>query len=189
MLLPAFTLGLLLSGPQIPTVSNRPLVERGQTTRAKYLITVADDFIVDLYHNGKAVPQSRRSLLEERYGATVERIDIEVKAGDWLVFNVVNNRLRWGGASYFAVAGCFTNDEYGFVSELDSGNWTGCDTLGDADRFITEKTFFRHRPAQPIAQAWSDGDSLMRQHAGPGWKGAPLWGGTSRNTWVKVIVE
>src|SRR6476646_5439873 len=69
--------------------------------RARYLITVADDFLVDVYRNGRAVPDAKRTLLDERFGATVERLDVEVRKGDWLVFNVVNNRMRWGGASYF----------------------------------------------------------------------------------------
>lgn len=189
MFLSSLVLGILLSGPQVQPLPARPAVLQEGLVKAKYLITVADDFIVEVYHNGKNVPLSRRNLLEERFGATVERIDIEVKKGDWLVFNVVNNRLRWGGASYFAVAGCFAKDEFGFTSELDSGNWAGCDTSSDVDRFISDKAFFRHRPAQPIAQPWSDGDGLMRQYAGASWQGVPLWGGASRNTWVKVLVE
>ncbi|MBV8398694.1 MAG: hypothetical protein JOZ17_08130, partial [Acetobacteraceae bacterium] len=38
---------------------------------------------------------------------------------DSVEFN--NNRLRWGGASYFAVAGCFARDEFGFVSRPGAG--------------------------------------------------------------------
>jgi hypothetical protein len=72
---------------------------------ATSLVFVADDFVVDLYHNGVKVPDERRTLLEEVFGATVERVDVEVREGDWLVFNVVNNRLRWGGVQYFGVAG------------------------------------------------------------------------------------
>src|SRR3954469_20834310 len=81
----------------------RPLSADGQpgdqrgALIADRLFTVADDFIVDVYHNGVKVPDSKRTLLVERFGATAERIDIEVRRGDWLVFNVVNNRMRWGG--------------------------------------------------------------------------------------------
>lgn len=189
MLFSAAALACLLYSPQTKPAPARPAVKRSPVVRAKYLITVADDFIVDLYHNGTKVPVSRRSLLLEHFGATVERINIEVKKGDWLVFNVVNNRLRWGGASYFAVAGCFAPNEFGLVSELDSGNWVGCDTYSDLDRFISQRPVLRHRPAQPIANPWGEGDRLMRHHAGESWKGVPLWGGTSRNTWVKLIVE
>ena len=170
-------------GPGTPSKLDTP-----KTVRARYLITVADDFIVDVYHNGKCVPDARRQLLQERFGATAERIDIEVRQGDWLVFNVVNNRLRWGGASYFAVAGCFARDEFGFTSQRDTGTWSVCDTPGDVDRFITDKTYFAHRPAQPVERPWQDGDGLMRTFAGQSWSGAPLWG-ASKNTWIKVIID
>src|ERR1043166_8249775 len=68
---------------------------------ADYLIAVADDFVVDVWHDGLRVPEARRTLLRERFGACTERIDVPVRAGDWLVFHVVNNRMRWGGARYF----------------------------------------------------------------------------------------
>src|SRR3954468_24396185 len=74
---------------------------------ANYLVTVADDFVVEVYHNGQRVPDSARELILERFGATGEKINIAVKSGDWLVFHVVSNRLRWDGSKYFAVAGCF----------------------------------------------------------------------------------
>ena len=86
----------------------------------------------------KVCSQSKRRLLEERYGATVERIDVEVHKGDWLVFNVVNNRMRWGGAYYFGVAGCFARDEFEFVSRSDAGSWSVCDTPRDVDNFISK---------------------------------------------------
>ena len=156
--------------------------------RAKYLITAADDFIVDVYHNGKSVPDSKRTLLREIHGATVERIDVEVKPGDWLVFNVVNNRMRWGGARYFGVAGCYAQNEFGFVSRPDQGSWSVCDAPRDVDRFISEKTYLRHQPAQEIKEPWGAGDELMREYAGSSWQGAPVWG-HSRNTWIKMIVE
>ena len=168
--------------------ATQPIPARPSDLRAAYLITVADDFIADLYQNGRPIPDTKRQLLEERFGATIERINTTVRKGDWLVFNVVNNRLRWGGAYYFAVAGCFANDEFGFVSRLDDGNWSACDTSADVDRFITRKSYFQQRAAQKISQPWSDGDTLIRHYAGAAWSGAPVWGAT-RNTWVKVIVE
>ncbi|MCW3094712.1 MAG: hypothetical protein JWL77_330 [Chthonomonadaceae bacterium] len=162
--------------------------EKPDVLRANYIVAVADDFIVEVYHNGKSVPESKRVLLNERFGATTEQIDEPVHKGDWLVFHVVNNRLRWGGASYFAVAGCFTKDEFGFNSTLGDGNWSACDTPRDADRFIANKNFLRHHPAHAILQPWSDGTTYMRAYAGASWNGTPLWG-TARSTWIKVIVE
>jgi hypothetical protein len=156
--------------------------------RAKYLITTADDFVVDMYLNGKPIPDAKRTLLEERYGATVERVDVEVHRGDWLVFNVVNNRLRWGGTRYFGLAGCFAQNEFGFVSDRASRQWSACDSPRDADRFITRKSFCDRRPVRIVENPWSDGDGLMRQYAGSNWSGSPVWG-RDRNTWIKVVVE
>lgn len=63
---------------------------RGRDAVAQYVYTVADDFIVEVYYNGERVPDERRHLQFERFGATGERIDTPVHKGDWLVFNVVN---------------------------------------------------------------------------------------------------
>jgi hypothetical protein len=180
-----------MSVPLKQTSTNKPaqpIEAATKPTRCKYLITVTDDMVVDVYHNGRPVPDSKRTLLREIYGATVERMDVEVKKGDWLVFNVANNRLRWGGAYYFAVAGCFGTNEYGFVSSLDTGQWSACDTPRDADRFIAQKTYLRHQAAKPITQMWAEGTNFMKEYAGDNWSGTPLWG-SSRCTWIKVIVE
>jgi len=156
--------------------------------RGRYLITVADDFIVDVYHNGVKVPDGRRELLEERFGATVERINVEVHKGDWLVFHVVNNRLRWGGASYFGAASCFGKDEFGFVSGVECGCWSTCDSPRDAEKFIARKNFLRQHSASLIANPWGDGTPLMQAYAGPAWNGQPIWG-HAPSTWLKVVVE
>lgn len=162
--------------------------EKDAPPRARYLITVADDFMVDVYHNGKLVSDAKRTMLEEKFGATAERINVEAYKGDWLVFNVVNNRLRWGGASYFGLAGCFAANEISFVSSPESGDWSACDQLRDVDRFIQERTYLRHRAARAIANPWDEGANMMRVYAGTQWSGAPIWG-TSRNTWLKLVVE
>jgi len=156
--------------------------------RASYLVTVADDFVVDVYLNGKRVPDSKRTMLEERFGATTERVDVAVRRGDWLVFNVVNNRLRWGGARYFAVAGCFATNEFGFVSDSDSKQWSACDDAGAAPRFIARRAYRSQSGIQAINNPWPDGDGLMRQYAGASWNGTPVWG-HARSTWVKLRVD
>ncbi len=177
---------------------------------ARTLITVADDFIVDVYHNGVKVADDRRELVAEVFGATVERIKVDVRPGDWLVFNVVNNRLRWRGASYFAVSGR-GDSGVAFTTELDSGRWSCCDDPGqvaqfiaDRDRFarnlathpieefevaqfIADRDRFADHRALPVANPWDQGDSLMARHA-DGWAGKPVWGG-SRNTWIKFIAR
>ena len=55
------------------------VAEVNSDQRAKHLITVADDFIVDVYHNGVRVADGKRRLLVERFGATVERITADVR--------------------------------------------------------------------------------------------------------------
>src|SRR4051794_34206143 len=149
---------------QLPEASARVL--------ASTLITVADDFIVDVYHNGVKVPDDRRELVEEVHGATVERIRVDVRAGDWLVFNVVNNRMRWGGSSYFAVTGR-GDSGVAFTTELDSGRWSCCDDPAQVGQFIAEPDRFINHRVLPISNPWGDGDSLMARHA-DGWKGKPL---------------
>lgn len=156
--------------------------------RARHLITATDDFIVEVYHNGVRVPHAKRELLVERFGATVEKINVEVQRGDWLVFNVVNNRLRWGGAYYFGVAGVLGENECGFVSDLDSGDWSVCDDPAAQQRFIKSKDYLSdNRPAK-VEFPWGDGDNYMRQFAGNQWNGEPIWG-RERNTWIKVVVK
>jgi hypothetical protein len=154
---------------------------------AQYLYCVADDFVVDVYHNGQRVPDSKRTILVETFGATTEKIDIEVREGDWVVFNVVNNRLRWGGASYFAVAGVKEGSGVGFTTELASGRWTACDDPDLVPRFLSDPKFLANNLARPISNPWSDGDGLMN-HFADGWHGTPLWG-ASRNTWIRFVAR
>ena len=153
---------------------------------ATQLFTVADDFIVDVYHNGVKVPDSRRTLLHEVFGATAERIDVEIREGDWVVFNVVNNRMRWGGCSYFAVTGRGAAG-VAFTTERDSGRWSCCDDTEKVSEFVGDREYLARNPAQPIANPWGDGDRLMGQVA-DGWTGTPIWG-TSRNTWIKFVAR
>ena len=158
-------------------------VRRGEVI-ANAIYTVADDFMVDVYHNGEKVPDSKRTMLEEIYGATVEKINIEVREGDWVVFNVVNNRLRWGGCSYFAAAGMKANLRVGFVSETDSGRWVACDDPGQVATFIAYPEGLA-KPARRIETKWDQGDSRMNGIT-DGWQGSAVWG-DSRNTWIKYV--
>ncbi len=187
-LAPVLGVLLTLGSVQGPATARDRAARTAPPLRARYVVTVADDFIVDVYHNGRAVPDTKRTLLEERFGATAERLDIEVRKGDWLVFNVVNNRIRWGGAYYFAAAGCFAANEFGFQSDLTSGQWSACDSPREADRFIGQREYLRHRAARAVSRPWTDGTGMMHAYAGSGWSGAPVWG-AQRNTWIKVVVE
>lgn len=156
--------------------------------RAHYLYTVADDFIVDVYYNGERVPDDRRSLLLERFGATGEKINMPVNKGDWLVFNVVNNRLRWGGAYYFAVAGMMDDEKtIGFTTELTSGRWSCCDNPNNVARFISERDYLTANTARAVERPWHEGDEFLRGFAKE-WSGTPIWGST-RNTWLKFVAN
>ncbi|MDB6120538.1 MAG: hypothetical protein JWO08_4319 [Verrucomicrobiaceae bacterium] len=156
-------------------------------TIASYLITVTDDFMVEAYKNGVRIPDDERRMLDEIHGATAERISVDVRAGDWLVFHVVNNRLRWDGAKYFAVAGCTGENSFGFVSDPDSGDWSVCDDPGRAPNFVGQRDEGTETRASPIAKPWSDGGATIRKHAGAGFPGKPLWGGAT-STWIKFVM-
>jgi hypothetical protein len=174
-----FPLGLLAYG--------QPGHQHGEAkVIADHLFTVTDDFIVDVYHNGVKVPDGKRKLIEERFGATAERIDLEIRQGDWVVFNVVNNRMRWGGCSYFAVTG---RGESGiaFTTELESGRWSCCDDTEKVSEFINDREYLARSPARSIQNPWAEGDGLMR-HFADGWSGRPLWG-NGRNTWIKFVAR
>jgi hypothetical protein len=152
------------------------------------LIIVADDFVTDIYHNGKVVPAERRKLIAEIFGAQIERVELTIRPGDWVVFNVVNNKLRWKGAYYFAVAG--KGDPNGpttLVTETRSGHWSACDDLTQAPQFIANADFLHQRKAQPVRRKWSDGDKTIQKQS-PGFNGEPIWGDeASRSTWIKYV--
>jgi serine/threonine protein kinase len=155
----------------------------GASVVATAVYTAADDFIVDIYHNGQRVPDAQRKVIAEIFGAMGERIDVTVREGDWLVFNVVNNRLRWNGAYYFAAGGVTADGAAGFVSELETGRWSACDDPADVPRFIEQRDFLSERRVAPVTQPWVHGDGILQQ-AVKGWNGQPVWG-TNRNTWIK----
>lgn len=156
--------------------------------RANYLTTVADDFVVEVYHNGHRVPDDRRHLLVELFGASAERMDVPVHAGDWLVFHVVNNRMRWGGARFFAVAGCAAPGEFTFVSDPVSPRWSACDDPARVRQFIAGRDAGTEVRASPIATLWSEGYRVMRECGGGDFEGQALWGGAP-STWIKCLVE
>jgi hypothetical protein len=176
---------LTLSSGCTTTQSGTPAVP--SRIRAHQVISVADDFVVDVYHNGVRVPDTKRKPLLDRFGATAESTAIEVQKGDWLVFHVVNNRLRWDGAYYFGVAGVIAPGEFGFVSELASGIWSVCDSPASAGQFIAQKDFMSDNRAVPVERPWHEGTGLMKRYAGETWDGVPVWG-RERSTWIKVRV-
>ncbi len=153
---------------------------------ASHLITVTDDFVVEAYKNGVRIQDGQRTLLNEIFGATVERMNVEVRPGDWLVFHVVNNHLRWGGSKYFAVSGMLGENDFGFVSDPASEAWSVCDDPDHVRDFIRRRDEGTDIRASPIAKPWEEGDDHMRQNAGAGFSGKALWGGGA-STWIKFV--
>ncbi|MEP6756944.1 MAG: hypothetical protein ABJA67_15675 [Chthonomonadales bacterium] len=179
-----FAVVSVLSGGAFCLVPETPVA----VTRANYLITATDDFIVDVYENGNPVPDESRHLLVERFGATVERIDTSVHKGDWLVFHVVNNRLRWGGSCYFGVSGSFAENEFGFVSKSSNCNWSVCESASNSSKFIRKKNFGTKNMTLKPVNSWYEGDIFMKQYAGDKWNGEGIWG-HGRSIWIKVLVD
>ena len=113
---------------------------------------------------------------------------LDLKAGDWVVFNVVNNRLRWGGAYYFAAAGLTDAGGLGFVSELRSGNWSACDDPKEVAKFISDRDHLTENKAQAVKIPWDQGDTRIRKVHSE-WNGQGIWGDpASRSTWLKYVV-
>lgn len=168
-----------------PPVASAP---REPDVRCNYLITVADDFIVDVYKNGKLVPDEKRELLLDRFGASAEKIQVTVRNGDWLVFHVVSNRLRWGGSKYFAAAGCFGQNEFGFVTDPGSAEWSVCDDPASAGAFIRNRSAGRRARALAIEIPWGEGDQFIKEYAGNDFDGKSLWGRAS-STWIKFVAS
>ncbi|HEX8297116.1 MAG TPA: hypothetical protein VF593_12500, partial [Chthoniobacteraceae bacterium] len=159
---------------------------RTDSLLSRYLITVTDDFIVAAYHNGELIPEEQRELLLDRFGASVERINVEVRSGDWLVFNVVHNPKRWDASKYFAVAGCLAHNEFAFTSDPASSNWSFCDDPTKAVKFIKQRNAGRAVRALEIDKPWSEGNDFIRNFAGDDFGGKPLWG-RERSTWIKFV--
>jgi hypothetical protein len=151
---------------------------------ASRIFVGADDFVVDVFHNGEKVPIEARSMTAERFGAIGERIDTTVREGDWIVFNVVNNRLRWNGALYFGAAGVRDDGAIGFNSE-ESPLWSVCEDPGLVPRFIAEPGFMATNVVRRIETPWSGGDKMIRSQVAD-WSGYAIWGDpTNRNIWIK----
>jgi len=179
--------GIATSATGEPATVPAPAAERGPVI-ADHIIAAVDDFIIDVYHNGEKVPDSSRKLLNEIHGATVEQIDVEVRSGDWIVFNCANNRLRWGGQSLFIAAGRL--NEAGapaFVTMANDPHWSVCDDPGEVKKFIADRTHLSDKPATPPESPWGEGVGMFNQTV-PDSGAQPVWG-ESRNTWIKFVAE
>jgi hypothetical protein len=171
-----------------PRVAAAVAATDSKTPVASAVQIVCDDFACDIYHNGKLIPAENRKLQAEVYGAQGELVTVDLKPGDWIVFNVVNNRLRWGGAYYFAAAGLDASGGLAFASDLRSGNWSACDDVKEVSRFVTERDYMKDHAARAIEKSWDNNNDRIRK-GNPDWNGQAIWGDpASRSTWLKYVV-
>jgi hypothetical protein len=165
--------------PIVPPSPVQPLV-------ATRLITASDEFVADVYVNGRPVPQGNRHLLAEVYGAQAERVTVELREGDWVVFHVVNKGLRWDGQSYFGTAALTTDGRVVFTTERRSSRWSACDDPSAVPAFLADPTAGANVPAVAPEHVWTLGDGMLRDYV-PRWAGQPIWG-RSHSTWLKCTI-
>jgi hypothetical protein len=146
-----------------------------------------DDFVIDVFQNGVKVPDSKIHLDGEIFGATVFRIDVKVHRNDWLVFNVVNDRFRWGGAYGFAAAGLKGGKTPVFETTADKGSWSACDAPDQALRFIHDPTYLSDKSVVIPGKPWSGCTDQMKARCD--WDGETVWSDSeSKDVWIKYIV-
>ncbi len=150
------------------------------------MVVVADDFVVDVWVNGQPLPRASRTMLAEVHGAMTERINVDLDAGDWIVFHVVANRQCWNAASYFGVYATAPDDAPAFSSTT-RGNWSYCDDVSRVSAFISERDAGADQLAVAPRNPWHDAGRLWRTHIGREFPGEPVWG-AAPSTWIKCIV-
>lgn len=161
-------------------------VPRGEVI-ADTVIVSADDFVVDIYHNGERVPLWDRKMIAENWGSTAEEVTVEVREGDWLVFSVANNRLRWDGAYYFGVAGLKEDGSVAIESGLGNGQWSYCEEPGQVPRFVENRGYLSDQAVLAVDRPYAASEGAILKRV-PGWSGTPVWGPSDRRImWVKYL--
>lgn len=171
---------LAKKGQRYGGIKARPVI-------ATSLLLAADDFVMNVYLDGKKVPSSDYSLLDENFGAAFLRVRVAVHAGDWLVFNVANDRFRWGGSCGLAVAGLYHGRSV-FVSRAKSPRWRSCSKISHVPAFIAERRSYNGQPAViprvPYRWTWDSVNSKCDFK-----RGQVIWaGGNAANVWLKYRV-
>lgn len=180
------------SGQGQTDIAARPPLDRhGRAIQnaivADHILTVSQDFVVDVYVNGKPVPQATRSLVLDHFGCQIEKIHVPIRRGDWVVFAVANNRLRWGGSYFFAAAGMTNAGALGFQSKLQDRRWTYVDDPTKVKNFIERK----NQPGLPVVPVKNIPDwglSQIKAMAKDQWTGDPVWG-VARLSWIKFVAD
>lgn len=168
-------------------VNLRNLPEPVPGVLADELVLVAKDFVIEIYHNGRRLERSERRMVLDRFGSTVEKVDVDVEIGDWLVFHVAHNRLRHGGTKYFGLTG-LRDGVPTIVSRANSEDWSICDQAALSSEFIHQREFGTEARAIPIAKPWEEGGKFMKKYSGHDFVGDPVWG-TAASTWIKFTVS
>ncbi len=168
-------------------LSSQPQLSPHPPRVADSLLIAADDFVTDVYLNGKRLPDRDYDLLVENFGATMVRVNVAVYPGDWLVFNVANDRFRWGGASGLAVAGLL-HGHTSFTSQINSRHWCSCVNLSQVPDFIANRNSLMARPVvrprNPYRWVWNSVNGKCDFK-----RGKIIWAkGRRANVWIKYRV-
>lgn len=183
------------SSTQIATVAEQPASKHGVAPAppgpviAQKICLATESFVVDIWHNGKLVPDKQRKMVADRFGAATEEVSLTLREGDWLVFNPVKNRFRWNDSLFFGVAGMMTNKTVGFVSSAKDGRWTSMENMNQVSQFIKERDY-AGQPVQLIEKnrMWSEGPGFMNFVMSTNWTGEPVWG-KGHNTYIKFVAK
>ena len=170
-----------------PVLSSQPQLLPHPPRVADSLLIAADDFVTDVYLNGKRLPNRDYDLLVENFGATMMQVHVSIYPGDWLVFNVSNDRFRWGGASGLAVAGLLRGHT-SFTSQINSPLWCSCVNLAQVPAFIANRNSLMARPVvrprNPYRWVWNSVNGKCNFK-----NGKIIWAkGRRANVWIKYRV-
>jgi hypothetical protein len=151
---------------------------------ATSVLIAADDFVINVYHNGQPVSDSQFKLEGDIFGATVMRVQMDVRSGDWIVFEVANDRFRWNGSCGFAAAGLAPGGKVAFVSDTEGGHWSACDSSDKASHFISDADYLSDAGAAVPANPWMRANDEMKSRCR--WNGKIIWGASdARHVWIK----
>jgi hypothetical protein len=112
-----------------------------------------------------------------------------LSAGDWLVFHVVNNRLRWNGCRFFGMAAMAADNEATIVSCKD-GKWSYTDKPAEVPKFIAARDALRDHTVDviPTEKTWDQGSTRLNDLCGGQWRGQPIWG-DAPSTYLKLLID
>ena len=167
----------------------RPATAMADELVASNVVVAADDFVINVYHNGQIVPDTHFKLENEIYGATVMRIRMDIHPGDWIVFEVANDRFRWDGNCAFAAAGLKDNGQTAFASDTDSGHWSACDSTDKASHFISDAAYGADSGVVVPRRPWTRAADEVRKLC-PDWQGKIIWcDSDARHIWIKFALS